>query len=321
MKILVTGCAGFVGFSLTKKLLLSNYQVVGIDNINDYYSRSLKLDRVKELRKLKKKFSFHKVDISNNKKLEKILTKKIDTIVNLAAQAGVRYSISNPELYFKSNVIGFYNLLNIARKKKTNHLIYASTSSVYGESKKFPLKENYSCENPIQFYAATKLSNEIMAKSYSKVYNLKTTGLRFFTVYGPWGRPDMALFKFTKNIIENKKIEVFNYGNHKRDFTYIDDIVNGIIKIISKRRLRRNKSEIINLGNSKSINLMTYINTLEKIIGKKSKKKYLKKQSGDIVRTWSSISKAKKLYLFKPKTSINVGIKEFVDWYKQYYKK
>ena len=321
MKILITGCAGFIGFSLSRKLLADGHIIIGVDNINSYYSKSLKYSRLKILKKYKSKFKFYKYDISNKKKINKIFLNKIDIVVNLAAQAGVRYSIIKPDEYFKNNVNGFYNILSISRKKKIKHFIYASTSSVYGENNNYPLDENQSCENPIQFYAATKCSNELMAKSFSKVYNFRTTGLRFFTVYGPWGRPDMALFKFTKNIFLRKKIQIFNSGNHKRDFTYIDDIIDGIQKIIEKKNVKRNISEIINLGNSKSINLMRYIKVLEKEIGIKSHKKYLKKQPGDIVKTFSSIKKANKLYAYKPKVDVKEGIKRFVKWYKEYYKK
>jgi UDP-glucuronate 4-epimerase len=320
MNILVTGCAGFIGFNLCRELLKEGHKVIGIDSINNYYSVKLKLDRLKILKKFKKIFFFYKLDISDEKKVVRIFKKKIDVVVNLAAQAGVRYSILNPDIYLKSNIIGFYNLINASRKKNISHFVYASTSSVYGDNKNFPLKENYNCEEPLQFYASTKLSNEVIAKSFSKIYSLKTTGLRFFTVYGPWGRPDMALFKFTKNIIENKEIEIYNYGNHKRDFTYIDDIVDGVKKIIEKTKVKRKKAEIINLGNGKSVKLMKYINLIEKELSLKAKKKYLKKQAGDIIMTLASIKKAKKIYSYMPKTNVEMGVKKFVRWYKNYFK-
>ena len=235
MKILVTGCVGFIGFHLSRKLILNGHTVIGVDSVNNYYGVKIKLDRLKILKKISKKFIFKKGDISNKIFLEKIFKKfKIDQVINLAAQAGVRYSIENPKAYLDSNLIGFFNILECSKKYKIKHLIYASTSSVYGNNSKLPFRESRHADHPIQFYAATKRSNELIAHSYSHLYGLPTTGLRFFTVYGPWGRPDMALFIFTKNILNGDKINMFNFGNHIRDFTYVDDIVEPIVRLIKK---------------------------------------------------------------------------------------
>ena len=238
MKILITGCAGFIGYHLSKYLIKKNINVIGVDNINNYYDTKLKKDRLKNLFITnKKKFSFYKTDIHNQKKFELIFkkNKRITHVINLAAQAGVRYSITNPNTYVKSNLVGFANVLENCKCYKVKNLIFASTSSVYGSNKKMPYKESDDTDSPIQFYAATKKSNEVMAYSYSHLYNINTIGLRFFTVYGPWGRPDMALFKFTKNILAGKKIDVYNHGNHSRDFTYIDDIVDAIFLLINRK--------------------------------------------------------------------------------------
>ena len=242
MKILVTGCVGFIGFHVSRKLILDGHFVIGVDSINNYYDTKIKKDRLNILNKFSKKFVFKKGDISNNLFLEKVFKKfNIDQVINLAAQAGVRYSIENPKAYLDSNLIGFFNILECSRKFKIKHLVYASTSSVYGNNSKLPFKENRHADHPIQFYAATKRSNELMAHSYSHLYGLPTTGLRFFTVYGPWGRPDMALFIFTKNILNGDKINLFNYGNHIRDFTYVDDIVEPIKRFIKKIPKKNNK--------------------------------------------------------------------------------
>ena len=322
MNILVTGCAGFIGFNLSQKLSKNNsYNIVGIDNLNTYYDQKLKISRLKILKK-NKNFSFNKCNLENLNILKnKLKKKKIDLIINLAAQAGVRYSLQKPESYTKSNLVGFSNILEICRLKKSN-LIFASTSSVYGDTSDFPISEKFSTDKPIQYYAATKKSNEVMAYSYSKLFNIKTVGLRFFTVYGPWGRPDMSLFKFTKNILLNKEIEVFNNGKHYRDFTYIDDIVSGIIKsiiFINKNKKKRNLFEIFNLGRGKSISLKEFIKWTELAIGKTAKKKYLEKQKGDIYKTHCDIRKSKKLLGYNPKTNFITGIKKFVSWYKKYY--
>ena len=335
-KILITGAGGFIGFHLSKKLLEKKYNILGIDNLNSYYSVKLKKDRIKILKHYKK-FSFKKVDISNYNRVHLLFKKfKPDIVINLAAQAGVRYSLIDPGAYAKANLIGFFNILDSCRTHKISHLIYASTSSVYGANKKMPFKEKNIADHPIQFYAATKRSNEIMAHSYSVLYKMRTTGLRFFTVYGPWSRPDMSLLKFAKSISNNKKIELFNYGNHTRDFTYVDDIVNGIISIIKKRKklsLKKNNNnhdpsssanglfQVYNIGSEKPIALMKYIKLLEKYLGKKAKLKRLPLQKGDIVDTYSSTNKLKVDFNYMPKTKIEDGIKNFVKWFKNYYKK
>jgi len=321
MNIIVTGCAGFIGFHLSKKLIIAGHTVYGIDNINNYYDIKLKKKRIsllKNLPNIKKKFEFKKIDISkfnilNNYKKKK----KIDAFVNLAAQAGVRYSINNPGDYFNSNVVGFFNILEVVKKQKIKHLLYASTSSVYGNSKKMPFLENSMNCKPIQFYAATKISNESMAIAYSSIYGLKTTGFRFFTVYGPWGRPDMALFKFSKKIFNKKPVDIYNYGNHTRDLTYIDDVVNGIEKSIIKKT--NYSYEIFNLGNSRSVGLKKILKILKKNYKKEIKINYYGLQKGDIKDTKSDITKAKKIIGYSPKTSAETGIRNFCEWFMSYY--
>ena len=320
MKILITGCAGFIGFHLSKKLISNGYIVYGVDKLNNYYDINLKKKRLEILNSIsrsKKNFIFKKIDISIYSKLKNFFkNKKIDVVVNLAAQAGVRYSIKKPEDYFKSNVLGFFNILQAAKNFKIKHLLYASTSSVYGNSKKMPFSEESMNCKPIQFYAATKISNESMAISFSNIYGIKTTGFRFFTVYGPWGRPDMALFKFSKNIFNNKPVEVFNYGKHSRDLTYVDDIVSGIEKSIKKKT--NYIHEVFNLGNNKSIGLEKILKLLKKNYKKKFKIKYFALQKGDIKDTKSNIFKAKKILRYFPKTSPEVGIKKFCKWFVEY---
>ena len=320
MTILITGSAGFIGYHVTKKILNKNIKVIGIDNINNYYDINLKKNRIKDLKK-NKKFFFYKVDLSNYKKLDNIVkNKKIKIIIHLAAQAGVRYSIKNPRIYFKSNLEGFFNILEISRHNNIKHLIYASTSSVYGDSKKFPLSEINRTDQPLSFYAATKKSNEVMAHSYSYIYKLPCTGVRFFTVYGPFGRPDMALFKFTKNILNNHPIELYNNGNHFRDFTYVDDIVDGIYSLIKKQSKKSIPYEIFNIGNGTPKKLLDYLKHIEKKLNKISKTKKLPLQTGDIVKTHSNINKLKKYTGYKPKTNIKIGISRFIEWYKDYYR-
>ena len=331
--ILVTGCAGFIGFHVVKKLIKKNINVIGIDNINSYYSTKLKKDRLLVLEKFKN-FKFHKIDLTNKKKLEHLVVKyKINYIVNLAAQAGVRYSIKNPFAYLKSNLIGFTNILEVARNNNVRHLVYASSSSVYGASKRQPYIEKDLAAHPLAFYGATKRSNELMAHAYSHLYNLPTTGLRFFTVYGPWGRPDMALFKFTKAIIEGKTIEVFNHGKHTRDFTYIDDIVDGVIKTLDHQassNIDWNSDHpdpassnapwrIYNIGNNKPVELMDYIDALEKTLGKKAKINYLPLQPGDVPDTYADTDNLNKKFNYKPSTSVIEGVSKFVKWYMDYY--
>ena len=321
MNLIVTGCAGFIGFHLCSKLIQDKrYNVLGIDNLNKYYDVKLKNNRINILKKKSNKFTFKKLDISNFQILEKFLRKKkIDCIINLAAQAGVRYSIINPSSYLQSNIIGFYNILEISKRKKIKHLLFASTSSVYGYSKKFPLLEKNNTDKPLSFYAATKKSNEVMAYSYSNIYKLPATGIRFFTVYGPYGRPDMALFKFTKAIINSKKIQLYNKGNHIRDFTYIDDVVNGITKIIKNPPKNKIPFKIYNIASNKPHHLKQFLKIIEKNLNKKAKIKYFSLQKGDVDKTHGSIKLLNKLG-YIPKTSIEEGVKKFIKWYKSYYK-
>tara|TARA_B100000787_G_scaffold47561_2_gene34153 strand:- start:10290 stop:11258 length:969 start_codon:yes stop_codon:yes gene_type:complete len=318
-RILITGGAGFIGFSLCKKLLEEKkYKVFSIDNFNNYYSVKIKKDRVNLLKKNYNNFYFSKIDITNFNKLNNFVKKnKIEKIVNLAAQAGVRYSYTNPDVYFKSNILGFFNILEVSRLNKISEVLAASSSSVYGEQSKFPIKESYENSKPIQFYAATKKSNEVMAYSYYKMFKINFILMRFFTVYGPWGRPDMSLFKFTKNIINNKKIEVFNNGKHVRDFTYIDDIVSGIQKLIAKKNKGYN---IFNIGNNTNIKLMDIIKLLEKFLNKKAKIKFLPIQPGDVYKTQSSTKKLENYVGYKSKTEVKKGVKNFVNWFLDYYK-
>ena len=284
MNVLITGCAGFIGFHLTSKIL-NKYNVVGIDNLNDYYDPNIKKDRLKILKK-EKNFKFYKSDITNLISLKRIIKKhKIRYIIHLAAQAGVRYSINHPEKYVSSNLVGFFNVLEVARLFKVKHLIFASTSSVYGDNKKFPLKENYDTDKPLSFYAATKKSNEVMAHAYSNIYKLPCTGLRFFTVYGPMGRPDMSLFKFSNAMIKNKKIELYNKGNHYRDFTYVDDIVISISKLLTNPSNSQIPYDIFNIGSSKPYYLKKFLSLIEENLSKKAKIKFLKIQQGDVHKT------------------------------------
>ena len=319
MKILVTGSAGFIGFHLSKKLLKNN-EVFGIDNLNNYYDINLKKDRIKILKK-NNNFKFYKLNLLNKKKINFVIKKfNIKYIIHLAAQAGVRYSIKSPKSYFKNNLEGFFNILEISKENKIKHLIFASTSSVYGENKKFPLNESFNTDNPLSFYAATKKSNEVMAHSYSHLYSLPCTGLRFFTVYGPFGRPDMSLFRFTKGIVNNKKIKIYNYGQHSRDFTYIDDVVDGITSVIKKPSKNKIPFNIFNIGNGNPKRLLDYLKQIEDKLNKKAKIDSLPLQIGDIKKTHSNISSLKKYTKYKPKTNIKLGIGKFIDWYKYYYK-
>ena len=323
-KFLITGCAGFIGFHLAKMLIKKGYFVVGIDNLNNYYDVNLKKGRLKYLKKnSKKKFIFKKIDLSDEKKLKKLFKYyKFKTVINLAAQAGVRHSLVKPKSYIKSNLIGFFNILQVCKNHKIPHLIYASTSSVYGNSKKFPIKESAETSKPLQLYAATKKSNELMAECYSNLYNMRITGLRFFTVYGPWGRPDMALSIFTRSIIKKKPVSVFNYGNHERDFTYVEDIANGITKLINSKNFSKanaGKHRVYNLGNNKPISLKKYITLIENNLKIKAKKIYKPLQPGDVKKTHSSSNLAKKDFGFLPTTDPETGIKKFINWYKNYY--
>ena len=320
MKVLVTGCAGFIGFHVAKKLLANGNVVIGIDNLNNYYDISLKNKRL-EILKSFKKFTFKKIDICNSTKLNSIFKQnKIQNIIHLAAQAGVRYSLMRPKSYINSNINGFFNIIECCRYYGVVKLLYASTSSVYGNQKKFPLKEDFNTDSPIQLYAATKKSNELMAKAYSHLFNFQTIGMRFFTVYGPWGRPDMALFKFTKKILSNREIEIYNYGNHIRDFTYIDDVTEIIVRLNKTKKIKK-KSEIFNIGNSNPVKLIDYIHQIEKSLNKIAKKKYLPLQAGDSKQTHSNTKKLHKILNYRPKVNFRNGVNNFVKWYRNHYSK
>jgi UDP-glucuronate 4-epimerase len=326
--ILITGCAGFIGFHLAKRLLLNNYAIIGVDNLNSYYDVNLKKARLKLLKE-HENFSFELITIEDKEALEKIFfLNNIDIVINLAAQAGVRYSLENPDAYIQSNVIGFMNILKCCNRHQIEHLIYASSSSVYGANNKMPFSTNDNVDHPISLYAATKRVNELLAYTYSHLYDLPTTGLRFFTVYGPWGRPDMSYFKFTKAIMKGDPIQVYNSGNMKRDFTYIDDIVEGIIRLLGKKPERiqlptissNAPYKIYNIGNNQPVKLMEFISIFEEKIGKKAIKQFLPMQAGDVHETYADIEDLEKDIGFKPQTTINEGIGKFIDWYKEYYK-
>tara|TARA_Y100000768_G_scaffold387241_1_gene377916 strand:- start:1371 stop:2327 length:957 start_codon:yes stop_codon:yes gene_type:complete len=315
-KILVTGCAGFIGFHLCDSLLKDGYLIFGIDNINDYYNVNLKKDRLKILNKFQN-FKFLNADISNYKQIEKDFNRfNPNKVVNLAAQAGVRYSLENPHIYIESNIAGFLNIIELCRLNDVKGLIYASSSSVYGGNKKVPFSVDDRVDNPISIYAATKKSNELIANTYSHLYGLCTTGLRYFTVYGPWGRPDMAIYKFTKKILNGDMIQIYNHGKMKRDFTFIDDIISGTRAAIDKNY----NSEIFNLGNSKSVNLMHIVRKLEEKLNLKAKIDYQPMQPGDVYETFADINQSIEKLGFRPKTSIDKGISKFVEWYRSYKK-
>ena len=312
--ILITGAAGFIGFHVSRKLLKHGYKVAGLDNMNDYYSPELKHDRVNVI-KNHSGFSFHEIDLCDKEALDALFKNNpINIVIHLAAQVGVRYSLEKPLLYQRSNLEGFLNILEVCRHHSIENLIYASSSSVYGKNTKLPYSESDVLEGQISLYGATKRANELMAHSYSHLYGLKTTGIRFFTVYGPWGRPDMAIFKFTSSILEGSEIEVYNNGNMHRDFTYIDDVVDGVIACLDHPV----EYEIINLGNNRSVELLYMIRCLEDATGMKAKKKMLPLQPGDCLNTYADIDKARKLLGFEPHTNIEEGIRRFVGWYKSY---
>lgn len=315
-KILVTGCAGFVGMHLCHSLLKDGFFVYGIDNLNTYYEKSLKLDRLKNITNFPN-FDYSILDLNNLSKLKKIFKKFApDKVVNLAAQAGVQYSLLNPHSYINSNISGFLNLLECCKIFSINGIIYASSSSVYGGNKKVPFSESDSVDCPISIYAATKKSNELMANVYNKLYGLNTTGLRFFTVYGPWGRPDMAYFTFTKKILNDKIIEVYDNGNVERDFTYVDDIISGIKSSISKNF----NNQIFNLGNSKKEKILSIIKFIEKRLDKKARVELKPLKAGDVRITNADISKSQKMLNYNPKVNIKKGLNNFIDWYLSYYK-
>ena len=327
MKILITGVAGFIGSQLAIKLANKSELVVGIDSINNYYSPKFKHLRLNEIKKnLGKKFIFYKSNINNYKSLDKIFSNhKFDIVINMAAQAGVRYSLLKPKTYIDSNVLGFFNLLELTKKHNIKHIVYASSSSIYGNINKLPISEKNCDFKPIQLYAATKLSNELMAYTYSSLFKIKSTGLRYFTVYGPWGRPDMFLFKLVKSILQNKEIPIFNFGKHMRDFTFIDDIVDGTIKACFNKKYvfsdnSRVPARIFNLGYGKSVKLIDFISEIENILKKKSKKKYLPVQKGDVLKTYANISLAKKKLNYSPKVNYKKGVKKFIQWYVKYKK-
>lgn len=329
----ITGAAGFIGFHLSRRLLGEGCTVIGLDNLNDYYDVNLKKARLEILKKCEA-FKFIYADLQDKKALEDAFKdNKMDIVVNLAAQAGVRYSITNPHAYIQSNIVGFMNILEECKRNNIEHLVYASSSSVYGMNVNMPFSIHHNVDHPISLYAATKKANELMAHTYSHLYDLPTTGLRFFTVYGPWGRPDMALFLFTDAIMNNKPIKVFNNGEMKRDFTYIDDIVEGIVRLLNnppKQNSKWNKADadpgtssapykVYNIGNNKPVELMEFIETIEEKIGKKAIKEYLPLQDGDVPMTYADVDDLTEDVGFRPDSSINMGIGKFVDWYKEYY--
>jgi UDP-glucuronate 4-epimerase len=315
LKVLITGAAGFIGYHLCKTLLDEDYQILGVDNLNNYYDKNLKLNRLNQLKK-SKNFIFKKINISNINQISNLFKKfKPTKVVNLAAQAGVRYSIDNPHVYINSNIVGFTNIIELCRKNGVEGFIYASSSSVYGGNKKTPFSVKDSVNNPISVYAASKRSNELIANSYSHLFGLKTTGLRYFTVYGPWGRPDMSYYIFTKKIINREKILVFNNGKMKRDFTFIDDIILG-----TKSALENNyQCEVFNLGNNKSIKLMDLVNIIEDELKIKAEIEYRPMQPGDVKETYADITETTKRLNYKPRTSIIEGIPKFINWFREYY--
>lgn len=330
----MTGAAGFIGFHLVQRLTSIGYEVVGLDNLNDYYEVSLKEDRLKILKSIPT-FQFYRIDLTEKERIDVLFDEeKFDYVVNLAAQAGVRYSLANPYAYLDSNILGFLNILEACRKNMPEHLVYASSSSVYGANTKMPFSVHDNVDHPLALYAATKKANELMAHSYSNLFALPTTGLRFFTVYGPWGRPDMALFLFVRAILEGTAIDVFNNGKMKRDFTYVDDIVESIARILEKPALPNPEwsgatpdpatsfapFRVFNIGNNKPVELMRFIEVIEEKLGRKAKKNLISMQQGDVVETFADVSDLEKEVGVRPSTSIEVGIANFIDWYLDYYK-
>ncbi|MGZ8094780.1 MAG: NAD-dependent epimerase [Methylosarcina sp.] len=333
MKILVTGAAGFIGSQLSIRLLERGDEVVGIDNLNDYYDVNLKLARLNRLRQYER-FKFIRMEIADRPSMEQFFVQEqFQRVVHLAAQAGVRYSLTNPHAYIESNIVGFINILEGCRHNKVEHLIYASSSSVYGANTKMPFSVHDNVDHPVSLYAASKKANELMAHSYSHLFHLPTTGLRFFTVYGPWGRPDMSLFQFTRNILEGKPIDVFNYGNHRRDFTYIDDIVEGITRVLDKPAqgnlnwsghhpdpgTSKAPYRVYNIGCHRPVHLLTFIEILEKCLGKKAIKNMLPLQNGDVPDTYADVTDLVEDLDYTPATLLEEGIRNFVLWYKDYY--
>jgi len=334
MNIIVTGAAGFIGMHVSKKLLDDGHNVTGIDNLNTYYDQTLKQNRLNSL-SYYQNFIFYKQDIADKDTIMEIfLEANAECVINLAAQAGVRYSLIDPDTYGSSNLVGFLNILEACRNYKVSHLIYASSSSIYGSNEEKPFKETHNTDHPISLYGATKKANEIMAHSYSHLFKIPTTGLRFFTVYGPWGRPDMALFKFTKAILENKPVDIYNHGNMVRDFTYIDDVVHAVTKLVNipattSTNYNTQKPDastsnspwrIFNIGNGKPTHLMDYISAIEKALGKEAKKNFLPMQKGEVLETFSDTQSLENWTGLKPGTSVMQGVENFVEWYLSYYK-
>ena len=332
-KILVTGAAGFIGFHLARRLLEDGYRVVGLDNLNDYYDVDLKKARLDQLTSFDH-FSFAKIDLSHRDAMASLFKEnRFSTVAHLAAQAGVRYSLENPHAYVDANLVGFMNILEGCRHCGVEHLVYASSSSVYGANTLMPFSVHHNVDHPVSLYAASKKANELMAHTYSHLYNLPSTGLRFFTVYGPWGRPDMALFLFTRAILQNKPIQVFNNGQMQRDFTYIDDIVEGVVRVLRQiptpddtwngdhpdPSTSRAPYRLYNIGNNSPVSLMEFIETIETAIGKKAKKEYLDLQPGDVVATYADIDDLFRDVGFKPETPLADGVERFIAWYRNYY--
>ena len=323
-KVLITGAAGFIGFHLAKRLLSLGATVCGIDNLNDYYDVSLKEARLTILEK-EPAFTFVRGDLADEAAVTKLFEDfRPDIVVNLAAQAGVRYSIDNPRSYIQSNIVGFFNILEACRHYPVEHLLYASSSSVYGNQEKTPFATTDNVDHPISLYAATKKSDELMAYTYSHLYGIPATGLRFFTVYGPWGRPDMAYFKFTNKIVRGEPIQIYNHGDMLRDFTYVDDIIRGVENMLCnppKANEFGDRYKVYNIGNNKPEKLMDFIETLEKAIGREAKKEYLPMQPGDVYQTYADVTDLIRDFDFKPSTPISEGLGRFAEWYKEYYKK
>ena len=332
-KILVTGCAGFIGYHLCKRLLLKKHDLLGVDNLSNYYDISLKKSRLNEIKKITEKYNlkwkFNKLDLINKNDVDNLFNQfKPEIVIHLAAQAGVRFSINHPEEYINSNLIGFFNVIENCRNHFIKNFLFASSSSVYGDSSKVPFSESNNVDCPVSLYGATKKSNELIAYSYSHLYKLPSIGMRFFTVYGPWGRPDMAPMLFTKAILSGSSLKVFNNGQNKRDFTYIDDIIEAIDRLIEKG-IKSNQTvllkqevpyQIFNIGNNKPINILKFIETLEEEIGIKAKKDFIPMQLGDVKETFADTNKIEKFLGFKPNTDLNNGIKSFIKWYKSFYK-
>lgn len=333
-RVLITGAAGFIGFHLALRLLQTECQVVGLDNLNDYYDVNLKKERLQRLKAFDN-FRFHQIDLAHKDDMQRLFkAQPFDVVVNLAAQAGVRYSLTHPHAYIDSNIVGFTHILEGCRHSKAGHLVFASSSSVYGANTHMPFSVHHNVDHPVSLYAASKKANELMAHTYSHLYGLPCTGLRFFTVYGPWGRPDMALFLFTRAILEDKPIQVFNHGNMQRDFTYIDDIVEGVIRVMA-RRPQPNPSwsgdrpdpgtsyapyKLYNIGNNQPVQLTRFIEVIEKALGKTAQKEFLDMQPGDVPATYADVDDLIREVGFKPATAIETGIERFIEWYRKYYR-